>query len=96
MHAYEICPSKDHRGGYAMHRSGSHDAVIRVYDEAGQRDRDARAEGRVQRVVICSSISFPMIECTRVSYRTAPNRKYNCKMRKLVLDLSLFSYYKRI
>ena len=35
MHAYEIRPSKDHRGGYAMHRSGSHDAVIRVYDEAG-------------------------------------------------------------
>jgi len=28
MHAYEIRLSKDHRGGYAMHRSGSHDVVI--------------------------------------------------------------------
>jgi hypothetical protein len=29
--------------GYAKHRSRSHDAVIRVYDERGPRDRDARA-----------------------------------------------------
>ena len=36
---------------YAKHRSCSHDAVIRVYDERWQRDRDARAQGRVQRVV---------------------------------------------
>ena len=35
--------------GYAMHRSRSHHAVIRVYDTAGQRDRDAGARGRVQR-----------------------------------------------
>jgi hypothetical protein len=33
--------------GYAKFFSRSHDAVIRVYDEAGQRDRDARARGRV-------------------------------------------------
>jgi hypothetical protein len=31
--------------------SRSHDAVIRVYDEAGKRDRNARARGQVQRVV---------------------------------------------
>jgi len=37
--------------GYAKHRSRSHKAVIRVYDEAGNRNRDARASGRVQRVV---------------------------------------------
>src|ERR1700745_3925083 len=32
-------------------RSRSHDAVIRVYDAAGQRDRDARARGQVQKVI---------------------------------------------
>ena len=37
--------------GYAEHYSRSHDAVIRVYDDSGQRDRDARARGRFQRVV---------------------------------------------
>src|SRR6476661_1448479 len=31
---------------YATHSSRSHHAVIRVYDEAGQRDRDARARRR--------------------------------------------------
>ena len=41
--------------GYAEHYSRSHDAVIRVYDEIRQRDRDARARGPVQRVVIFSS-----------------------------------------
>jgi hypothetical protein len=50
LHACEIRPRKDHRGfdlisdalpfgrlwiGYAKFRSRSHDAVIRVYDEAG-------------------------------------------------------------
>jgi hypothetical protein len=34
---------------YAKFFSRSHNAVIRVYDEAGQRDRDARAQGRFQR-----------------------------------------------
>jgi hypothetical protein len=45
-HVYEIRPLKDRRGvdgpnaaanaiGYAMHYSRSHDAVIRVYDAAG-------------------------------------------------------------
>jgi hypothetical protein len=29
--------------GYAQHRSRSHDAVIRVYDDARARDRDAPA-----------------------------------------------------
>lgn len=33
-----------------MHYSRSHDAVIRVYDAAGKRDRDARAHGRFQDV----------------------------------------------
>jgi hypothetical protein len=37
--------------GYAMHRSRSHDAVIRVYDEAWQRDGDSQAQRRFQRVV---------------------------------------------
>jgi hypothetical protein len=49
MHVYEIRPRKDHRGvdlgcgttkpddaiGYAKFYSRSHDAVIRVYDAAG-------------------------------------------------------------
>ena len=39
--------------GYASQYSRSHDAVIRVYDE-WQRDRDARARGRFQRVVTLS------------------------------------------
>ena len=33
----------DNAIGYAMHSSRSHAAVIRVYDDGGQRDRDARA-----------------------------------------------------
>ena len=33
--------------GYALHRSRSHDAVIRVYDDAGNVNRNARAQGRV-------------------------------------------------
>jgi hypothetical protein len=37
--------------GYAKFYSRSHDAVIRVYDAAGKRDRNTRARGRVQRVV---------------------------------------------
>src|SRR6266566_4346037 len=36
---------------YAKFFSRSHDAVIHVYDEAGQRDRNARAHWRFQRVV---------------------------------------------
>jgi hypothetical protein len=36
---------------YAKHRSQSHDAVVRVYDAAGNGDRNARARGPVQRVV---------------------------------------------
>ena len=39
---------------YAKHRSRAHDAVISVYDAAGN-DRDARTPGPVQRVVIFSS-----------------------------------------
>jgi hypothetical protein len=35
--------------GYAEHYSRSADAVIRVYDETGKRDRNARARGRFQR-----------------------------------------------
>jgi hypothetical protein len=37
--------------GYAKFYSRSHDAVIRVYDEAGQRDPHARTRGRFQRLV---------------------------------------------
>ena len=43
--------------GYAMHSSRSHDAVIRVYDVAGNVIRDARAQGRFQRVVSLLRIS---------------------------------------
>jgi hypothetical protein len=35
---------------HAKFSSRSRDAVIRVYDEAGQRDRNARTRGRLQRV----------------------------------------------
>ena len=44
--------------GYAKFRSRSLHAVIRVYDDAGQRDRDARAQGRFQRVVRSSHFGF--------------------------------------
>ena len=37
--------------GCTMHRSHSHDAVIRVYDELGNVIPDARAQGRFQRAV---------------------------------------------
>ena len=37
--------------GYAKFYSRSHDAVIRVYDDVGQRDLGARARGRFQRAV---------------------------------------------
>ena len=40
----------DNAIGYAMHSSRSHDAVICVYDAPRQRDRDARARGRVLNV----------------------------------------------
>jgi hypothetical protein len=36
--------------GYAEHRSRSYDAVIRVYDAAGNVHRDARAQGRFRGV----------------------------------------------
>jgi hypothetical protein len=39
---------------YAKHSSRSHDAVIRVYDEAGNVIETTRARGRVQRVVKCA------------------------------------------
>ena len=42
--------------GYAKFRSRSHDAVIPVYDESGQRDRDAQARGRFQRGVVTVSL----------------------------------------
>jgi hypothetical protein len=38
--------------GYAKHRSRSHGAVIRVYDETGNAI-DARARGRFQRAMSC-------------------------------------------
>ena len=37
--------------GYAEHRSRSHDAVIRVYDDAGNVTENARIQRRFQRVV---------------------------------------------
>jgi hypothetical protein len=37
--------------GYAKFRSRSHDGVIRVYDENGQRDPDVAAQRRFQRAV---------------------------------------------
>jgi hypothetical protein len=46
-----------HAVNYAKFFSRSHDAVIRVYDESGQCDRDARARGRVQTVVKVARVS---------------------------------------
>jgi hypothetical protein len=46
----------DNAIGYAMHSSRSHDAVIRVYDAAGN-VRDARVQGRFQGVVNLSLVS---------------------------------------
>jgi hypothetical protein len=37
--------------GYVKHRSRSHHAVIRVYDDAGNVTRNARARGHFQRMV---------------------------------------------
>ena len=48
------------RFAYAKLYSRSHDAVIQVYDEAGQRDRDARPHWRFQRVVGIGSTSRPL------------------------------------
>ena len=45
---------------YAKFYSRSHDAVIRVYDEAGKRDRNARARGQFQRVVVDPTTIFPL------------------------------------
>jgi hypothetical protein len=42
--------------GSAKHRSPSHYALIRVYDETGNMIENARAQGRVQRVVSGSAI----------------------------------------
>jgi len=41
----------DHAIGYALHSSRSHDAVIRVYDEAGNVIETPRARGRFQGLV---------------------------------------------
>ena len=47
--------------GYAQHYSRLHDVVIRGYDGCWQRDRDARAQGRFQRVVSCTIKRLPSI-----------------------------------
>jgi hypothetical protein len=39
--------------GYAKLYSRSHSVIIRVFRSCRRRDRDARAEGRFQRVVAC-------------------------------------------
>lgn len=58
---------------YAKFYSRSHDAVIRVYDEGWQRDRNARARRRVQRVVMA---------CVRRSCRSSRAASYNlCPVR---------------
>jgi len=41
--------------GYAKHRSRSHDAVIRVYHEAGNVNPETGADRRVQRVAFPGS-----------------------------------------
>jgi hypothetical protein len=43
--------SADNAIGYAMHRSRSHDAVIRVYDDAGNVIETQKHKGRVQGLV---------------------------------------------
>ena len=42
----------------------THDAVIRVYDAAGQRDRDAQARGRFQKAVSAGNNKPPRGEVT--------------------------------
>jgi len=42
----------DNAIGYAMHSSRSHDAVIRVYDDAGNMIETPAHAGRVQRTVM--------------------------------------------
>ena len=46
----------DNAIGYAIHSSRSHNAVIRVYDAAGNSDRDARTQRRFQRALTRSSL----------------------------------------
>ena len=43
--------TRDHAIGYAMHSSRSHDAVIRVYDDAGSVIETQEHAGDFQRVV---------------------------------------------
>ena len=43
---------------YAKFRSRSHDAVIRVYDEAGNVIETHEQAGRVQRVVKCNHVAI--------------------------------------
>jgi hypothetical protein len=61
--------------------TAAHDAVIRVCDSAGNVIETQEHKGRVQRVVIGSSISFPMFERIWFSHHTGSNRKYSWKMR---------------
>jgi len=55
--SYQIPSSRSRKSdngvaiGYAKFYTRSHDAVIRVYDEVWQRDRNARARGRFQGLV---------------------------------------------
>jgi hypothetical protein len=47
--------------GYARHRSRSHDAAIRVYDEAGNVIEMHEHAGRFQRAVNFCSLYLPVI-----------------------------------
>ena len=65
----------------AMHRSRSHDAVIRVYDEAGN-VIEAHEHAGILRVV--KSFNYCFFECTRCQLWSSPESvSTNCKMRKL-------------
>jgi hypothetical protein len=71
----------DNAIGYAMHSSRSHDVVIRVYDDAGNVNRNARAQGRFQRAMnealaeICGA-TLPLVLKSLVCFSVWLPNKY--------------------
>jgi hypothetical protein len=49
--------------GYAMHSSRSHNAVIHVYDEAGNVIETRRSQGQFQRLLNFSVVGESQIDC---------------------------------
>jgi hypothetical protein len=72
--------------GCAKQFSWSHDAVIRVYDDAGNVIETHEAQGRFQRVVICSSNFLPVFSAHMVQL---PYRSQSQLKLQNALDLCL-------